>query len=465
MRPRTGASLAATALLLTLAVPASAGHLDPGPNTTTLDEAHIQVDGNPTCEDLQSEVDDPSVFLTEVKLDPAEDTEDLSLSHDGLTGQLDVDARDTAQGQVFDFDVTGDFLVGFAFVKAGSHGNLVDYTPAGADGELQIHGDTGRGDTGLHGPVNPSSGKFYGLSHISFCLMEARAELTVDKTPDGGTITAGQDASFTITVANSGLATARNTVIDDELPAGLTWAVTSETTSGACTVDTSTTPDTLHCDVGELDPGSSFSVTVSAATTRDNCGDVIDNPAAAANADNAEEATDSGDISVQCGAIQVQKGAKHADTSGATSPDLSATFEIRDSGGEVVETVTTDASTGLACADALALGDYSVDETSAATGYAQDPDVESVAVDNAAACDADTFDGEQVSFDNSPLTNVTVGVDSQVAGGTETTITCTDADGTTYSAAADAESGGGDGSLAVSDLEPQTLSCEIVIDP
>jgi hypothetical protein len=58
------------------------------------------------------------------------------------------------------------------------------------------------------------------------------------------------------------------------------------------------------------------------------------------------------------------------------------------------------------------------------------------------------FGGETVSFSNTPLTDVTVTVDSQVDGGTSSTIVC---DGS--SASTDEN---GDGSLALSDREPGT---------
>jgi hypothetical protein len=65
------------------------------------------------------------------------------------------------------------------------------------------------------------------------------------------------------------------------------------------------------------------------------------------------------------------------------------------------------------------------------------------------------------SFENTPLTDISVSVDSQVDGGTSSTITCesepmvtTDPDG--------------DGSLTITDLEPNVpdgIVCTIVIDP
>jgi hypothetical protein len=73
--------------------------------------------------------------------------------------------------------------------------------------------------------------------------------------------------------------------------------------------------------------------------------------------------------------------------------------------------------------------------------------------------------GETLTFDNVPLTDVTVSVDSLVEGGTSSTISCdTDpaTEGTTDAVT-------GDGEVTVSDLEPTapdvTLTCTITIDP
>jgi uncharacterized repeat protein (TIGR01451 family) len=116
-------------------------------------------------------------------------------------------------------------------------------------------------------------------------------ELSVAKTPDSGSVTAGDNASFTITVTNDGPGTAFNVVLDDDLPAALTWT----DDSALCTI----TGDALHCDFGNLADGASASVTVTAPTSFSTCG-LQDNPVAIADADNADSAQDDGDITVNC---------------------------------------------------------------------------------------------------------------------------------------------------------------------
>jgi hypothetical protein len=79
--------------------------------------------------------------------------------------------------------------------------------------------------------------------------------------------------------------------------------------------------------------------------------------------------------------------------------------------------------------------------------------------DNSASCADSTYVGETVSFHNTPLTDITISVNSQVDGGTASTIDCGDA--------TDPVSTGtnGDGSKSKTDLEPGTYTCTIVVDP
>ena len=125
-------------------------------------------------------------------------------------------------------------------------------------------------------------------------------------------------------------------------------------------------------------------------------------------------------------------------------------------------TVTTDAN-GEACLDGLTFDDYTVTE-SVPSGYVSDKTSDTVTVDAVSTCG----DGNEatVAFHNTPKTDVTVSVDSQVDGGTASAIECTDADGNVYNGSTGND---GDGSLTVSDLLPTdptvTLTCEVTIDP
>jgi Prealbumin-like fold domain len=160
------------------------------------------------------------------------------------------------------------------------------------------------------------------------------------------------------------------------------------------------------------------------------------------------------------GAIKITKDRKHAAAGPGDHPHSGVDFVV--TGGNLPAggtTVTTDAN-GVACLGGLSFAGYTVTETVPA-GYVSDDEEQTVTVDNAANCGDDPFGGELAEFHNTPLTNVTVSVDSQIDGGTASTIVC---DGASASTGPN-----GDGSLTVSDLLPTaptvTLTCEITVDP
>lgn len=64
-------------------------------------------------------------------------------------------------GQLVDFEITGG-KAGYVYVKGGPGGNLYDY-------KNSVLGPVSA-DSALHAPVNPNTEKYYGVSHVSFCL-------------------------------------------------------------------------------------------------------------------------------------------------------------------------------------------------------------------------------------------------------------------------------------------------------
>ena len=158
-----------------------------------------------------------------------------------------------------------------------------------------------------------------------------------------------------------------------------------------------------------------------------------------------------------CGAIQVTKTAKHKDTS--TSPNLEATFAVKQ-GSTTVGTITTNAATGKGCLGNLPFGTYSVTETSGQPGYALDTDTETANVNTAGTCSAGFVN---VNFQNTPQTDITISVDSQVPGGTNSTIDCEPPVGDPPNPTPTAANG--DGSLTLSNKVPGTYTCTIVVDP
>ena len=76
-------------------------------------------------------------------------------------------------------------------------------------------------------------------------------DVTVAKTPDGGTVQAGATATFTIVVTNLGPGAATGVTLTDNLPAGYTWTL-GGANAGDCSINTAPSPDVLSCNFGTL---------------------------------------------------------------------------------------------------------------------------------------------------------------------------------------------------------------------
>ena len=118
----------------------------------------------------------------------------------------------------------------------------------------------------------------------------------------------------------------------------------------------------------------------------------------------------------QQGAILVTKTRKHAAEGPGDHPHAGVDFTVDG------VTVTTDAD-GEACFDGLSFGDLHRPRDASRPATTARTTRRST-VHNNATCDDDPFVGETVAFHNMPLTDVTVSVDSQVVGGTASTMAC-----------------------------------------
>lgn len=260
----------------------------------------IFVSGNTTCGDL---FDDPDII--ECKIEPVADGTYNNASGlpfttnsdcDDLTVVLDV--YQDGSGNNF-FDWTSNLGIDGVFAKA-QNGNFYWYTnPDDPDAPGEV-----TADDGLHAPANPS-GKFPGLSHISFCW-DPDPDLKVTKTASSGTINAGDTATFTIEVENHGNATAENVTLSDTLPT----VTNGWTLGGADAASCSIVSNVLSCSFGDLAPGATRTITVSTTTTPAECTTL--NNTVTVSADNEpddllSDNTDSDSITVQCPDIAVSK--------------------------------------------------------------------------------------------------------------------------------------------------------------
>jgi uncharacterized repeat protein (TIGR01451 family) len=176
-------------------------------------------------------------------------------------------------------------------------------------------------------------------------------DVKVTKTPDGGTINAGEVATFSIKVENIGTGSAKNVTLSDNLPgtALVHWTESEDD----CSISGADGAQILSCTVGDLAPGASKTYTVSADLTGVSfCGKldnsataVADNEAAGDTANN----TDTGDITVLCASIDIEKV---ADAPSVSAGDVIGFTITVTSGGpgtakgvQVSDTLPTDAGT------------------------------------------------------------------------------------------------------------------------
>jgi hypothetical protein len=159
----------------------------------------------------------------------------------------------------------------------------------------------------------------------------------------------------------------------------------------------------------------------------------------------------------ETGAIVITKTRKHAADGPGDHPHQGVEFVITGGNLPAGGTTVTTGADGKACLGDLLLssfaGDYTVTEKVPA-GYHGSPASDTVTVTTESTC-GDGNEAAAGPFHNTPLTNVTVSVDSQVPGGTSSTIDCV----------LDSAGPGDDVTLSLNDLEPGTVTCTIVIDP
>lgn len=161
------------------------------------------------------------------------------------------------------------------------------------------------------------------------------------------------------------------------------------------------------------------------------------------------------------GAIKITKTRKFAAEGSGTHPFAGVAFTVNG------ETKSTDAK-GVVCFDGLPWSgsgtEYTVNET-VPTGYVVDGgNNKVVTVNNNASCSSPTYAGETLAVNNTPKTDLTVSVNSQVEGGTSSSMTCKDAEGNVV-AGPKSTGANGDGSATATGLLPGEYACTVVIDP
>ena len=167
--------------------------------------------------------------------------------------------------------------------------------------------------------------------------------IDVVKDADNGTVSAGDQVGFTITVSNAGPGIAKNVTLSDALPAGLVWSESPDNPN--CSINTAVNPDVLSCNFGDLGSGATRSVHIVASTTAANCGTI--NNTAIVDADNDAPEDDGASVTVQCPSIGITKSADSGTISAGDK--IGFTITVSNGGPGVAHgvTLTDNLPTGL----------------------------------------------------------------------------------------------------------------------
>jgi uncharacterized repeat protein (TIGR01451 family) len=99
-------------------------------------------------------------------------------------------------------------------------------------------------------------------------------DVTITKTADAASVSAGDDIGFTVTLSNTGAGDATGVSISDALPGGtgVDWSIDSNTPASSCSITGAAPTQTLSCGPATVASGGSITVHVTSHTTGDSCG-------------------------------------------------------------------------------------------------------------------------------------------------------------------------------------------------
>jgi hypothetical protein len=214
-------------------------------------------------------------------------------------------------------------------------------------------------------------------------------------------------------------------------------------------------------DSGPLSPGT-YSVSESTiptgfTLTSATCDD--GSPVSAISLQNLETVTCTFTNTLQRGAIKITKTQKNVGLGTGDQPHAGVQFSIVGPSPSTTSRPATTGSDGTVCVGNLDFGSYTVTETVPANYVALSTNPQTVSVSANSTCG----DGNEApaSFQNMPLSKITVDFDSLIPGATTATIECTgDASAQNLPDATPRVLGNG-----TTTLVPGTYTCTVVIDP
>ena len=146
-------------------------------------------------------------------------TDNGGIAITGSNGTSVIDAVGMSGGSAFN---EGNMLTPLS----GTADQSYERKPGGSFGN-GVDTNDNAGDFTLTTPSNPQNSS-------SVCLNPGDADLSISKTDSPDPVTTGANVTYTIVVANNGVATAQNVVVTDDLPGPVTFVSCNSTGSGVC---------------------------------------------------------------------------------------------------------------------------------------------------------------------------------------------------------------------------------------
>jgi uncharacterized repeat protein (TIGR01451 family) len=282
---------------------ASCGTVDNTASVTTSNDGSDSADASIT-------VDCPNVTVLKTADEGTIDAGDTAaftivVTNEGPGTAHDVTLTDTLPAGITWIEDSPDCSI-TAGVMSCDFGDLAD----GATRTIHVTGETDAADCGVLSNTAVVAASNEALVSIGDNL--STAEITVDcpeisitKTPDAGTVNAGEDVGFTIEATNTGDGTAHGVTVTDTLPTdpGLSWTVDAVNSDAGCSIASGV----LTCDWGDLASGASKSVHIVSPTTAESCG-TVDNTASVTTTNDGSDSADAS-ITVDCPDVFVAKTA------------------------------------------------------------------------------------------------------------------------------------------------------------
>jgi uncharacterized repeat protein (TIGR01451 family) len=164
-------------------------------------------------------------------------------------------------------------------------------------------------------------------------------DLSLTKTADAGSVNAGTQIGFTIVASNSdaaGTGSAAGVTINDPLPSGsgVDWTIQSQDGT-ACVINGAAPTQTLHCDIGVLAAGASYTVHIVSDTSFASCATYKNVATLSASNEPSLEADDT--TSVLCADLVIHKTADAASVD--VGSDIGFTVTVTNTGAGVASAV------------------------------------------------------------------------------------------------------------------------------